>query len=1023
MPTINEIITSQIEANKAGLKWATTYQEGQDKIKIRKSLIANRVELKHIKYALNMHPAAAVFGESQVGKSYLVDNLLASEKGPLNIYDGKGEAYSFIDQINPLGKGKEATSLVSRFTTEKQWINDDYPIRAVLLSPIDMVLTLCDTYFNDVQDNNLPSQEQVRQFIVDTKQRFSGRPVMQSYITEDEMFEMKQYFEMGVLNRGELFIHILQEEKFFDEMSTIISSVEVGEWIDVFKILWNNNEIISETFSKLIACYRTLHFKNEVYIQIDAVLRKNGTLLHVDRLFELFGVNEYSEGDKKIEVECAKVKDMSVWVGDRSVTVEKSVFCALTAELILYVGEDLKKEKPFLSNLDLLDFPGARSRIMTTIPFKRDVACQLLIRGKVAYLFNKYSNQYLISNLLFCHHREKSEVVTLSGLLDGWIKGMIGKDAAERTRYMQNSKVPPLFLIATKFNVDLQKDDIDISSDEEARRENLSGRWNTRFNTLSNLIGNQVDWFNGWIAPNGNVEPFKNTYLLRSYNFSYLSGVYTGFKRKDEKGIPTLIKYVKGEDANGNPAWVEDADGKVIGDTAYSDDYREFIGDIKKTFLSNQFVKSHFQDPETSWKKAVEPGCDGSAWIIENLTVSSRDVMKLREKVFNDKINILFDNLCVTLCEYFHDDDSDARLKEALDDAGRITLLLDGLFGKDKYFFAEFISRMLVHEDKLNDKILNTIKSNSVIVETDLSQLFAIRNNAGIDPNISTDPDVVMEENRRRIREVYHFDTDAALDAFLAEMKVTMNQIINPPKVRNLPRLIIEDVEKFWLDSYLDPGRFEDFIERGMPEKYIGILFNRMKILYGKELEMTDMMTDRIKKYVVNLGSLDDMAEMLADICAEMINRFVNTMGTAYFQESNWNRVESIVQYNNFDIKVDPTAHDRVEVDDTSVRKNINQVFDVFDNVDQILNQSPVDTERLSYFSNYHAYREWTDMMKIAFLATCNRPSYKIEANNALREILLTYILNNEALQSKLTDAHYEKYHIKSLRALDNSDN
>ena len=59
-------------------------------------------------------------------------------------------------------------------------------------------------------------------------------------------------------------------------------------------------------------------------------------------------------------------------------------------------------------------------------------ACEMILRGKVAYLFNKYSQQYLITNLLFCHHDVKSEVVTLSSLLKGWVENTIGETSEKR---------------------------------------------------------------------------------------------------------------------------------------------------------------------------------------------------------------------------------------------------------------------------------------------------------------------------------------------------------------------------------------------------------------------------------------------------------------------------------------------------------------------------------------------------------------------------------------------------------------
>lgn len=1035
-----EIIEAQVAANVAGLKWGQHYLQKDNLQDMKEALVRNRVELKHITYALGMNPAAAVFGQSQVGKSYLVDNILASAKGPLKIFDGHGNSYDFIDQINPLGNGKESTSLVSRFSTQKMWTNDDYPVKASLLSPADIILTLCDTFFNDIKKQEHKTQKELHDFIEDILKRYEGKPSVQKYISEVELYEMRQYFfELDVLNQGEIFQNYLQEEKYFEKIASVIEAISPTQWVDVFGILWSNEETITKVFCKLIDTYKALDFKQEVFFQIESLLRKDGTLLHVDRLFELFGVSSYTENGKDINVEVAPISDMRVWNGTREVTLQKSEMCALTAEVVLKVDDDLAAEKPFLKQLDILDFPGARSRELRELPLDQPTACQLLIRGKVAFLFNKYSQQYLISNLMFCHHRDQSDVKTLSGLLKGWVESMIGKTVDERTRYMQLAQVSPLFLICTKFNIDLEKDDKDVSENAETRAANKISRWNTRFTNLDNLIGSNTEWFTQWQTKGGSIVPFKNTYLLRSYNFSCIKHVYKGYKTENKDGTMSLRK---------------DEKGNVLGENGLEENFRRFIPEIHDTFMDNSFVQAHFEDPELAWFEAtgvgteqivrdqatgtviarsldeapdskfygpgVSPFHDGSDYIIRNLTISCRNVREMRDRKFEEKIRETMIRLCQTLGAHFHDDDSDSALREALDDAGGVTIFLDALFGADKYFFSEFIDNILIRESDLYDRILDTIKSSTLIEDTDIGVLFAIRNRAGVNPELSE------EENRFRLRKTYEVDTDKALDDKLIEIgksamkrnddnPLTVDDIINPPLVRNFARIIADDVENYWLEQYLQLNRFDEFVKRGMSREFIEKLLKKMNVLFRDKLHVADVMTERIHKYVVDPTNFDSIAEMVADICAEMINRFVNSMGTAYFHEGHWKSIQDTVRHNKFDITVEPTEYEKVVFDAEDTRKELNVVFDVFDNVDSILNANPVDEDKLSYFSNYHAYREWTDMMKIAFLACCDIPTYDVNANNELRIVLLTHIINSTILRGLMTDEDYENYHMRSL--------
>lgn len=1000
----NKIIDAQIEANGAGLRWGHSFLKGTDLRDLRSDLIRNRIDLRRIRYAAGVNPAAAIFGKSQVGKSYMVDCLLTSDTNPLTIYDAKGTPTGFIEYINPTGNGKEATSLISRFTTRKVWEDERYPVKAVMLSPVDVVLVLVDTYFNDVKDHRVPNEAGIADEVRRLKETYGNRQPRQTIIGEDDIYELREYFTLGLMEQRPDFHEGLIHQHYFETLSELIGSVDVNEWSDVFSFLWNRNPIITEVFDKLIATLRRLDFSRTVYIKLDAVNKFTGTILHVDRIYELFGISELeSENGGKTMIEKAKepMMDALTQSGKEVSGIEKSVFCALAMEVDFTIvdhtdpqsQEKLYAEKPFLRDLDILDFPGARSRQKNPeADITRKDASLMLIRGKVAYLFNKYSQQYLITNLLFCHDDTQNEVNTLPTLLTSWVEKTVGKTPQERDEFLRTAEVSPLFVIGTKFNIELKRRDVDSKGSPEQREQEKRNRWIKRFSILSSVISASIK--NPWETEWTPGQAFRNFYMLRSFEYSCLDGLYEGYQVKNAEGDWTLARR---------------PDGTLQGETNVSGDYVDFFAGLRSTFLQNEYVAEHFDDPAKSWDEAVAPGKDGSAWIIENLTRSGRKMAASRDRTFSRISEASVKRLCQALKQYYHDDNSDTELRHALESAGRIELLLDGLFGKDKYFFSDFISAILVREDEINDTILTTVNSVKVLEDTDMSTLFAIRNRAKIDPNES------MEENRKRMRETYHFNTDEELDGFLNEMKLTMEDIINPPMVRNLGRIIVEAVEKYWFDTYLTVENFREFIDRGMSEKGIEALLSNMRVLYKDKLKMTDRITARLAPYVTARENLDDMAEMMADICAEMLNKFVNTIGTAYFGDELWSDVRDTVSHNGFDVKLEAGGSGNIEFNAESAREGLNEVFDVFDNVDVILNQVPVDTDKLSYFSNYHAFREWTDMMKIAFLATCGIPKYDVNMNNELRGVLVKYIIGQPDLKPLMRD----EYGLNELRTLE----
>ncbi len=92
----------------------------------------------------------------------------------------------------------------------------------------------------------------------------------------------------------------------------------------------------------------------------------------------------------------------------------RSLVCALTAELSVAIDE---KPWDFFDHTDLLDFPGARSRLklasLEDVAKAKGVAeganplRELLLRGKVAYLFQRYSAERELERHPALHSRRQ----------------------------------------------------------------------------------------------------------------------------------------------------------------------------------------------------------------------------------------------------------------------------------------------------------------------------------------------------------------------------------------------------------------------------------------------------------------------------------------------------------------------------------------------------------------------------------------------------------------------------------------
>jgi hypothetical protein len=996
---INKRVDAQIPINDLGLKWLKAgkkegYAKGPDNERAYEKIINNRRQLKRIRYANNINPAAAIYGESQVGKSYLVDSILTSERcGSLKVYDGDGKPFDFINQLNPIGGGGESTSIVSRFTTKKVWKESRYPVRVIMLSPIDIVLTLCDSYYNDVQNHIFLKEEQILQRTDELRARYHNLHDIQNNIGEDDIYDIVEYFTSGHLDRGEAFIQDLLESNYLKVLSEVIYKIPVNEWGNSFSILWNDNQTINAVFSKLISEFSRINFQSEVFISMAAVLRIEGTLLSVDRIYELFDLTEIQDGENKKRVEKAKVQDLEVSYGNNLVQrISKSAFCALAAELTFQIDQMLADEKKFLNYIDLLDFPGARSREkIDESVITKESCCAMLLRGKVAYLFNKFTSQYLISNLLFCHHERNSNVKTLSILLQKWIQGTIGKTPEDRQKFIEDSKISPLFLIGTKFNIDLQKDNIyDTAAFGEEQQQVINNKWGLRFkDTLTSVIRESpLNWFSQWVQSGSKTKSFKNLYLLRSYEFSQrFGGIFKGYLKK-VKEINTNEYGEQEEIVKLLPNLNED--GSLVGETGYGEGYESFLAKLKKSFINHSFVKEHFENPSKSWDEAATPKKDGSEWIIENLTIAAENTYRSRQNKFERQILELFNELNNILRSFYHSDKADEYIRNAVKKAGRIQLELDVAFGRDPYFFGKMMQKFLLKESFIYNYYLEKIDDIELIKEADLSEYVAIRMSNPELRHKNTPENYEFNINMLKIKYA-ETDTDKLIKYFENKGIDLMELFFGETNcIKSNSVVLAEGLAEKWTTETLSIDRFKDLISNGFLEIAIADLMDNMRVLF-KQLGITGLIAKSIRKYVDRYDKIDEIQEMIADISAEIINQFVNNMGFNHYSSEKLAEIKDTDRQNNLGLNFDhnQACFKYMETED------LKSLFDTLDNLTDILNQRPSDPENkkkwhetVKNVPNYSQYVTWKDLMQIAFVAVCNIPTYNITANNTLGEII-----------------------------------
>ena len=124
-----------------------------------------------------------VFGPSQSGKSYLISALAQDADGSLLAALGD-ESADFIQDINPAG-GKESTGLVTRFTLTPSGAPTMFPVKLRLLSELDIVKILTNTYYADCRHLTPPDEDALAARVEELAKKAKGEPWRASFSEDD----------------------------------------------------------------------------------------------------------------------------------------------------------------------------------------------------------------------------------------------------------------------------------------------------------------------------------------------------------------------------------------------------------------------------------------------------------------------------------------------------------------------------------------------------------------------------------------------------------------------------------------------------------------------------------------------------------------------------------------------------------------------------------------------------------------------------------------------------------------------
>ncbi len=503
------------------------------------------------------------FGLSQAGKSYLISALAAGSNGLLeSVYDG--QKIDFIKHVNPVGGGKEATGLVTRFTRHYPDAPAGYPIPLRLFSEIDIAKILANTWFQDFNHEQLTYQ--LDQSRIDAHLR----PYLQqgcgggayNGVSQEDVVALWDYLNTSFRKSVEKLEH-----GYWPQVLKIAPRLSPQQRAEFFSLLWGEEPALTEMYRSLASVLTRLNHAQLVFAPLDSLIdHQRGSIMNVDCLNQLG-----SATDRRVEV--CFTQDQQLVKGG----LTQAELAALTTELIFPLAD--VQLGSIVENVDLLDFPGYRGRLNITSVSDagsdgQNPVSQLLLRGKVAYLLERYTDNQEMNALVVCASTAKqSDVSDVGPILTRWVEKTQGHSPEARA----NNK-PGLFWAMTMC-------DMRINNSLQLTESQLKEGWEGMLHMTLLERFSHYEWLQNWTAN----QSFNNCFLVR------------------KPGIDTPFLTLEGEG------------GETLKEVGFSPRYQDVLRTMGQTFVAAKNTNRHIADPKAAWVAMLSLNDGGMSRLTDSL--------------------------------------------------------------------------------------------------------------------------------------------------------------------------------------------------------------------------------------------------------------------------------------------------------------------------------------------------------------------------------------------------------------------
>lgn len=609
---------------------------GQERAFLERTIRGHAYRTRRLKRSLERPMSVGVFGPSQAGKSYLVSVFARKDDTLTAVFnDRENPEVDFIREINPYGE-KESTGLVTRFSMSRPATPEGFPVALRLLTQTDLLKILCNSFFvdGDQQEEQPPSFEQIDAHLRQFEPKLAAEA--RDGLSEEDIWDVEEYFQRQ-LRRTEAKVY----GPFWSRLARAAPRLPYTERAELFSILWGGHAEFTALYHTLIGALAALDFSEEAFCPLVALRPNTTSILNVETL----------GGLDRADAETVAVKT----VAGRQISLPRPIVTALAAELLITL-----KDRPwsFFDHTDLLDFPGYRGRSTYNLGSflragKGNALKELFLRGKVDYLFQRYSAEQELTSMLLCLAPSNLDVTTLQAVIEEWICVTHGRTPSER-----KGRPILLFFLLTKFDQHLA---------EKAGDEGVDPALRFQSRLEASLLRPFAKIDNSWPLNWADNQPFKNCFWIRNPNYK-AEGVIEYEGRREITILPHKVKRIE---------------------------------EIKQGYLRAPDIARHFVDPERAFNEVMKLNDGGVSYLAQNLEAVCKPGMK--EEQVRARLADLRKRVAEALAPHYVPTESELRVEERTKIADAMGAEFDECF--ERQAFGSLLRAFCVDRARLSDAL------------------------------------------------------------------------------------------------------------------------------------------------------------------------------------------------------------------------------------------------------------------------------------------------------------------------------